>query len=197
MKKYILTILTLQFAYLLSAQDFNKHLTEARTAYDSKKLEDSRFAMQQMLQELDITIGNEVLKMLPAKMETLAVNAKNDNVTANTGFTGVLIHRDYGTTKKADLEIMNNSPLVASLNAFLSLPFVGNSSDGSQKILKVQGYKGVLHKYPNEENNNTAYDIQIPFGSTLLTLKVDNTTEAEITKMANTIPLADIARMVQ
>lgn len=198
MKKIILTILTLNVCVLLTAQDFDKSLATARSSYSSGKLDDARFAMQQMLQELDITIGNEVLKMLPTKMDAMTSNTKDDNVTANTGLAGVLIHRSYGTGEKtADIEIMNNSPFIASLNAILSLPFVGNSSDGSQKVVKVSGYKSVMHKYANEENNTTSYDIQIPFGSTLLTFKVENTTESEIQKLASTIPLSEIAKMVQ
>lgn len=198
MKNIILTLLTLNLCATLMAQDFDKNLASARSSYSAGNLEDARFAMQQLLQELDITIGQEVLKKLPTKMDAMPVNEKNDNVTANTGLAGVLIHRDYGTAEKtADLDIMNNSPLIASLNAILSLPFVGNSSDGSQKVVKVNGYKGVLHKYENTDTNTASYDVQIPFGSTLLTLKVDNTTEADILKMANTIPFSEIAKMVQ
>lgn len=198
MKKIIFTLLTLNLCAMLMAQDFDKHLATARSSYSAGNLDDARFAMQQLMQELDITIGQEVLKKLPTKMEVMNVNEKNDNVTANTGLAGVLIHRDYGTAEKtATLDIMNNSPLIASLNAILSLPFVGNSGDGSQKVVKVSGYKGILHKYENTDTNTTSYDVQIPFGSTLLTFKADNTTESDILKMASTIPLAEIARMVQ
>src|SRR5690606_17247953 len=78
------------------AQDFNKDIASARSSYSAGKLEEARFAMQQMLNDLDIIIGKEVLKMLPTKMGSEASNSGNDNVTANTGLTGVLIHRDYG-----------------------------------------------------------------------------------------------------
>ena len=79
------------------AQDFAKRLTEAKTAYAAGKLDDSRFAMEQMLQELDIITGKEVLKLLPAKMGEKAANTKNDNVSGSSGFVGVVIHREYGT----------------------------------------------------------------------------------------------------
>src|SRR3989337_4401606 len=98
--------------------------------------------MQQMLNDLDIEIGKEFLKMLPAKMDAFTSNTQNDNVTANTGLAGVLIHRDYGTgEKQLNIDIMGNSPMVASINAILSIPFMGNSGDGSQKIIKIEGYK--------------------------------------------------------
>jgi len=198
MKKFSIFLLaTLAFG-ALKAQDFSKNLASARTAYGSGDLENARFSMQQMLNDLDIMIGKEVMKLLPAKMDALAANTKNDNVTVNTGLTGVVIHRDYGTGDKAvDVEIMSNSPLIASLNAILSIPFIGNSGDGTQKVVKIDGYKSILQKDVNSETNKTGYTLQTPLNSTLVTIKIENTTEADIVRLANTIPLSDIAKMVQ
>jgi hypothetical protein len=180
------------------AQDFSANLASAKSAYAGGNLEDARFAMQNMITDLDIAIGKEVLKMLPQKMETSAANIKSDNVTSNTGLAGAIIHRDYGTEeKRINLDMMSNSPLVGSLNAILSMPFMGNSGDGTQKTVKVQGYKGILQKTVDTETNKTDYTLQIPLNNTLLTLTVPDTNEADILKMANTIPVSDIAKMVQ
>jgi hypothetical protein len=92
---------------------------------------------------------------------------------------------------------MSNSPLIGSLNAILALPFVGNSGDGTQKVVKVHGYKGVLQKTVDSETNKTDYSLQIPLNNTLLTLTATNTTEAEILKMANAIPVPQIVKLVQ
>lgn len=190
------------FLFLLSAagfaQDFNKNISTARNAYAGGNLEDARFAMQQMLNDLDMAIGREVLKMLPAKMGTNASNSANDNVTANTGLAGVMIHRDYGSgDKQLNLDLMGNSPLVASINAILSIPFMGNSGDGSQKIIKIDGYKGMLQKSVDEQTKKTDYTLQVPIGSTLLTFTAPDASEEEVIQMANTIPLSDITKMVQ
>ena len=192
----ILTVICLSTAGF--AQDFNKNITTARDAYAGGNLEDARFAMQQMLNDLDIAIGKEVMKMLPAKMGTFAANSANDNVTANTGLAGVVIHRDYGTGEKMyNLDLMSNSPLVASINAILSIPFMGNSGDGTQKVIKIDGYKGMLQKSVDETTKKTDYTLQVPIGSTLLTFTTPDTSEDEMIKMANTIPLSDITKMVQ
>lgn len=186
------------FCSALAAQDFNKNLGDAKSAYASGNLEDARFAMQQMLTDLDIAIGKEVLKMLPQKLEAFSANAKNDNVTANTGLAGAIIHRDYGNPESLlTLDIMSNSPLIGSLNAMLALPFIGNSGDGSQKTVKVQGYKGVLQKSQDTETNKTSFTLQIPLNNTLLTLVVPDSNEADVMKMANAIPVQQIAKMVQ
>jgi hypothetical protein len=196
--KKILIIAFSVLTFTLSAQDFAKNLATAKSSYASGDLENSRFAMQQMMTEIDLAIGREVLKLLPSKLEAMAANTKTDNVTANTGITGVLIHRDYGTGEKiSNIDVMGNSPLVASLNAILQLPFMANSGDGTQKIIKVDGYKGILQKTVDSETNKTDYTLQIPINSSLLTLVVPSSTEAEVIKMANTIPVAQIAKMVQ
>lgn len=194
-------ILPFLFVFALgsaTAQDFNKNLASARTAYSSGNLEDARFAMQQMLNDIDLLVGRELIKILPAKMGALNLNTKNDNVTTSTGFAGVVIHRDYGAEPKtAVLDLVTNSPLIASINAILSIPFIGNSGDGTQKVVKVQGYKAVLQKNVDTETGKTNYTLQLPMNSTLITLTGNDTDEAEILKWANTIPVSDIAKLVQ
>ncbi len=198
MKKLAILSIAMIAAGAGYAQDFNKSIASARSSYASGNLEEARFAMQQMLNDLDMEIGREILKMLPVKMGSAAMNAANDNVTVTAGITGVLIHRDYGAgEKKYELNLMSNSPLIASVNAILSIPFIGNSGDGTQKIVRVDGYKGMLQKSVDETSKQTDYTLQIPVGSTLLTINAPNTTEDEVTRMANTIPLSQIAKKVQ
>jgi hypothetical protein len=195
--KKALTLLLVVLSTATFAQ-FDTHMASAKAEYDKGNLEASRFAMQQMMTELDIQIGKEILIVLPGKLDALAANTKNDKVTANTGITGCLIHRDYGTeVKDARIEIMSNSPLVASINAILAIPFMGNTGDGTQKVVKVAGYKSILQKSVDTETSKENYTLQIPLNSTLLTLYANTSSEAEILKWANTIPVDKIAKMVQ
>lgn len=197
MKKSII-LLAIVASLTVHAQDFDKNLASAKSAYASGNLEDARFAMQQMMTDIDIIVGKEIIKILPTKMDAMASNAKEDNVTANTGLTGVLIHRTYGTAEKtATLDIMGNSPLIASVNAILSIPFIGNSGDGTQKVVKVQGYKGVLQKSTETDTNKTNFTLQVPVNSSLMTFIVNDSNEADVLRLANTIPLTQIAKLVQ
>lgn len=195
--RYILLVITCLSTLSVVGQDFNKNLSTAKSAYAAGNLDDARFAMQQMLNDIDLIVGRDILKMLPTTLGAPA-NTKNDNVTTNTGFAGVIIHRDYGTQDKiTNLDIMSNSPLIGSINAILSIPFVGNSSDGTQKVVKVSGYKGMLQKSVNTESNQTDYTLQIPLTTTLITLAVNNTTEDEVMKYANQIPIPEIAKLIK
>lgn len=199
MKKISLLLLAAVAGYTASAQDFNKNVTTARSSYSSGNLQESRFAMEQMLRDLDTEIGKEILKLLPAKVGTLNVNAKEDNVTGNSGYVGLYVQRTYGAEpKNAVIEIINNSPLITSLNAILSTPILGGMMrDENQKVVKVQGYKSLLNKTVNSETGKTNYELQIPLNNTLVTVRMNDANESEITAAGNSIQLAKIVEVAQ
>ena len=185
------------FATAASSQNFTTDIATAKTAYSSGKLEDAHFALQQAMQEIDLIIGKQVLALLPAKMDTYEVNTKDDNITSNVGFMGSTLHRTYGPNSEVDLSIIGNSPLITTLNTFLNTPMLGGMmSNGNNKIIKVQGYKGQLTK-DDSGNGQTNYTLQIPLGSSLITFTAKNTTDTQITTWANTLPLQQIAKLIQ
>lgn len=197
MKKILFIITILFISGTVFSQQFANNVTTAKSAYKAGKLEEAHFALQQAMQQVDMIIGKEVLKLLPAKMDTMAIDANDDNVSSNVGFVGATIHRSYGrAARKADLSIISNSPMVAMLNSFLSSPLLAGVSDGNTKTIKIQGYKARLEKRSGDDGKND-YELQVPLGSALITFTVNNTTESEITAMANTLPLAQIAKLIQ
>ena len=195
--KQILFFIFIVIATSGYSQNFSTDISTAKTAYASGKLEDAHFALQQAMQEIDIIIGKKVIAMLPQKMDSYTANAKDDNVTANVGFIGTTIHRDYGQNMDVDLSIIGNSPLVGTLSTMLNAPLIGGlMRDANNKIIKVQGYKGQLQK-TETSNGKADYTLQIPLGSSLIIFTGKNTTDSQITALANTIPLADIAKLIQ
>lgn len=201
MKNLILSILTLSVCTLVTAQEFDKSVASAKSAYGSGNLEDARFNLENALREVDIAIGKEVMKVLPTNIGGLAHNTKDDNVTGmSSSYAGLFVHRTYGTAqdKNAYIDIVSDSPLMAGINAILTMPMVMNSGDGSQKVIKVQGYKTLLTRQSDENGKVTGYEVQTPFGNSMCTLHyTGNITEAEITKLANSIPLEKIIAIAQ
>ena len=196
MKKLIILVFILPAINSFS-QNFSTDIASAKSAYAAGKLEDAHFALLQAMQEIDLIIGKEVLKLLPEKMDTYTVNTSDDNVTSNVGFVGTTIHRSYGTDKNVDISIIGNSPLVATINAFLNTPLLGGMmSNGNTKIIKVQGYKAQLEKQDGG-NGQTNYTIQIPLGNSLITFTGKNCTDTQIMAWANTMPLQQVAKLVQ
>lgn len=197
MKSIIASILFICILSIASAQDFKTDMANAKSNYTGGKLEEAHFALLQAMQEIDIKIGQEVIKLLPQKMDTMTANVKDDNVAASVGFVGTTIHRTYGKTKSGDLSIISNSPMIGTLNTLINSPMMsGMMSDGNSKIIKVQGYKGRIEKQANSDGT-TNYSLDIPMGSSLVTYKLANCTDAQILSQANTIPLPQIAKLIQ
>jgi len=194
-----LILLFLAAGLVTLAQDFDKNVATAKSSYASGNLQDSRFAMEQALRDLDMAIGKEILKVLPAKLGALAAIEKEDNVTGSGSYVGLYVNRHYGVDpKRGSIEIINNSPMINSLNAILSMPVIGGMMrDENQKMVKIQGYKSILNKQVNSDTGKTNYELQIPMNNTLVTLKMDDSNEGEITAAANGIPLAKIVQMAQ
>lgn len=199
MKKliYIAALLIGTTAY---SQDFDKNLATAKSSYGSGDLDNARFAMEQMLRDLDIQIGKEILKLLPAQIGTMKSDEKKDNLTGGAGYAGGLyVQRYYGADpKEGEIQIINNSPLITSINEILTTPILGGMMrDENQKQVKIQGYKSLLTKSVDSSTAKTNYELQIPMNNTLVTLKIDDSNEADITAAANSIPLAKIAQIAQ
>ena len=197
MKKYSILILILFFTVAVQAQDFSKDIADAKNSYSSGKLADAHFSLEQAIQEIDMIVGKEVLKLLPGNMNDQNANSKDDQVTANVGFVGATIHRGYGNAGSA-IEIISNSPLITSLNTFLNMPFVGGMMRNSTtKVVKIQGYKSRLEKQSDNENGKPNYQLQIPFKSALVTITANGMDEKDVLSFANTIPLDKIATLIQ
>ena len=198
MKKYSILILILSFTVSVNAQDFAKDIADAKSSYSAGKLADAHFSLEQAIQEIDMIIGKEVLKLLPAKMNDQASVEKNDQVTANVGFVGATVHRSYGDTTGSQVEIISNSPLIASLNSFLNMPLVGGMMRNSTtKVVKIQGYKSRLEKQGDNQNGKPNYQLQIPFKSALITITANGMDENAVMSFANSIPLDKIAALIQ
>jgi hypothetical protein len=199
MKVFITFIAVIAFTVTCFAQDFSKAMAAAKVSYSAGKLEDTHFALQQAMQEVDLTIGKEVLKLLPPKIDVMESNAKQDNVASNVGYVGATIQRAYENGgRKSDIIIICNSPLISMINTILNTPFLGGMmGDGKTKTVKVQGYKGRLEKQPGSTSDKNSYELQIPLGSALFTFRADDCTDTQILQYADTIPLQQIAKLIE
>ncbi len=197
MKKTFVFLSAVWLAASAFSQDFDKNLADARDAYGVGKLEDARFAMENLLRDLDMQIGKDMLKLLPPQLEAMKYNPQADNVSGGSASgMGVRVTRSYGTADKtATVDIVNNSPMMSMVSTTLSMPSM-MMTDPNQKVVKVEGYKSLLQKQTGDDGS-VSYDLMIPFNNNLMTFTVSKTTEAEILRLANLLPLARIGQMSQ
>src|SRR5512136_2858556 len=135
---FLLLILSMS-GLRLNAQDVNGQLNTATSSYASGDLENARFSLQEALNGVNQAIGQDILKLLPTTLGGMEVIASADNVTGtNMGFAGLYVNRDYqkDTVRDASLEIISDSPMLATVNSILAMStmFV---SDPNQKRIKV------------------------------------------------------------
>ena len=182
----------------VSAQDATAKLNEADASYSSKDLENTRYALQQALVEINKAVGKDILDLLPKTVSGLDVVTKEDNVSGAAGFAGLFVNRSFGQGEKTvKIEIISDSPMLAGINAMLSMPMIMGNSDPNQKRMKISGYKAVLQKSSSDETN-VSYTLQIPLNQALFTLHVKGIpAENDVISIANGLPLDQIAKLAQ
>jgi hypothetical protein len=196
MKSYIsFIILTICSLSSLSAQEeVTAHIASGRSSYESGDLENARFELQNALSELDIVIAKLILEEIPDEWGGLTPEEDSDEYNGvSLGFTGLFVNRVYGDPygKHIDVNIVSNSPLLGSLNAFLNNPIVAGMS--GRKRIKVDGYKGVI-----EELSTGEYQVNIPFGNSLLDIQFyDMGNENEVTGLINQFPVGKVIELAK
>ena len=197
MKKLTGIITVLCLPILLLGQDVNGKLSEAESNYQSQDLEGTRFALQQSLTELDILVGQEILKLLPASLAGNSYNEEDDSMVGGAmGFSGVFVKRSYpGETKSVEIELVTDSPYLSVLSTFLTNPLLARAGGANQKVIKVDNYKGKLTKDENEPNK---YELQIPIDQSLFSIRYEGfSSEGEVTAVANQIGISAVANLLR
>jgi hypothetical protein len=194
----LIAILIFPLQGVFAQEGVESAIDEARKAYRAGDLEAARFNLQQAMTEVDLAIAREVLALLPTQMGDMAFTDTDETVgSAALGFAGLFVSRTYLSENEssASVQVIADSPLLAGINTVLSLPI--GAFDSNQKRVRVGGYRGLLQKQ-DDGNGSISWDIQIPFGASLLSLNFKGIREEkDVLDMAGTIPIDQIARLVQ
>ncbi|HEX6180090.1 MAG TPA: hypothetical protein VFZ47_02535, partial [Chitinophagaceae bacterium] len=102
--------------------DVNENLTSAETAFKGNNLSDARYAVQQAMLGVELQIGNEILKSLPATVAGINKDSMQDQVTSTGwGWAGLTIQRVYVQGEKQfTATIANNSLWLSAINMYLT-----------------------------------------------------------------------------
>ncbi|MEL6191870.1 MAG: hypothetical protein AAFR66_07460 [Bacteroidota bacterium] len=206
MKKYISVFLSMMlvlcYAIAQDAADPKPYFDEAKSQYAAGNLDDARFALEQALTELDELVATKILEITPTQIGDLQAIAENDQYSGTSiGLTGLYVFRSYenpsNPEQSMEMSIMTNSPLLASVTNFLSNSILGGiaSSAMGQKRIKVDGYKAMLQKDENTEEER--YTINIPFSESLITLEFSGMDENTVLTNSNQVPVSQIVKIAQ
>ncbi len=176
--------------------DVKKMLADAQTSYGSKKYDDTRYNVQQAIAGIELEIGYQILDSLPKKIDNLDYKDEDDQVVSGGyGWTGFNVERSYydKKDKSLDISILNNAAMSSGINMILTNPMYTNSSDNSQKAVKVGDYRAVI-----KAEDDGGFTLSIPLGQSSIIIfsckKFQD--EDEVTNTAAQFDIAGIKRML-
>jgi len=198
MRVILSIIISIVFVFSVSAQEqLGNYLSDAKSSYGSGNLEDTRFALQESLNELYVVISKKILATLPDQLGDAKALSDGDQYNATMmGYTGVFIDRTYANAtndKNIQITLVHDSPLMSGIGSFLASPIMAMAT--GRKRIKVDGYKAALEK---DEGSEDQYTLYIPFSKSLITIDLDGyTSETEVIGLANQLPIAKIVEIAQ
>ena len=185
----------------LYAQDIQASLDAAQSSYAADQSLEARESLQQSLLDLNNLIGKEILAILPDNLGGQEAKIKEDNIIGSAGFASLLVSRTYKTdsTKKVDITIANESPMIAIVNAYLNNSMLSGlmASQTGQKKVTINGYTAMLERDGGEDSPVT-YTLNVPLNDSLFTLEsIGFDTENEAMVLGKNINLEKIAALLK
>ena len=120
---------------------------------------------------------------------------EDEHVAEAGGFAGVYVRRTYvsedGLTS-AEISLMDDSPMMAAVSAFLATPLMGLTGN---KQIRIDGYKGMFEEVADSDPKE--FNINIPNNQSLLSMNFVNLDERPVTNAANEIPVGEIFSLIR
>ncbi|HTD40360.1 MAG TPA: hypothetical protein VK671_07060 [Mucilaginibacter sp.] len=177
--------------------DVKAQMAEAETAHAAKNYSDARYSLQQALMGVELQLGRQILKSLPASADALPVDTLQDVVMSTQwGWSNLSIHRVW---KKADKQLtitIGNAGIYAGLAAlyFTNAGMVeANGAKQNFKQVRVKGNKGII-----QYENSTGYTLIVSLGqSSMIVWECINfANEQEVMSTANAFDIDGIKKML-
>lgn len=176
--------------------DVNLQITEAETANAAGNFSDARYSIQQALLGIELQIGKEILKSLPATVANLPKDTLEDRVTSTRwGWANLTIQRIYKKDDKQLTVVVGNNSAYAG---FINILFAGNMTESNGqtqnfKQIKVKGNKAMI-----KFDQNEGYTVLVQIGqSGMITFEgVNFATEQDMMSAINTFDIDSIKKML-
>jgi len=128
--------------------DVSQQITEAETAQASGNFSDARYSIQQALLGIELQMGKNILKSLPAIVANLPKDTTEDRVTSTQwGWNNLTIQRVYSKDdKQFTVTVGNNSIYGPLMDVYFAGNYAAQSNGQTQdfKQIKIKGNKAVI-----------------------------------------------------
>ncbi len=178
--------------------DVKLQMTDAETAHNAKNYSDARYSLQQALLGVEIQLGRQILKSLPAISVSLSADTLQDKVSSTQwGWSNLSIQRVY--TDKADKQLtitIGNAGIYAGMAQFYFANagmMEANAEKQNFKQVKVKGNKAVI-----QYEDSKGYTLLVSLGqtSTIVWECINFANEQEVMTAANSFDIDGIKKML-
>lgn len=173
-------------------------IKEAQDFLAKKEYKQAQMSLQDAINDINLLLAQQVAESLPAEINGLKADGESEVNTAGMGMIGggLQITKRYRNESKegndAEIQIMANSPLLSTLNMYLTNPGMMGSDYKSVRV----GTNRAILKAETADNDGVktrSTEIQIPLGQTLIMVRTNGfATEQEEIAVANKLDLAKI-----
>ncbi len=168
---------------------------EMDSAYKVGSFSDTRYALQQALRCLEMEMGKQLLRSLPATVAGLMVDSSQDIVSCSSwGWSNVVIKRQYyKNDQQLDIVMGSTNEKHALYKSYFDGNMQSNNEDLNWKEIKVKGRKGII-----EYEKSEGYTVSVAVGQTsLITWKgINFANEQAIMQAVNTFDVNAIVKLM-
>jgi hypothetical protein len=177
--------------------DVKQQMKDAETEHAAKKYSDARYSLQQALMGVEIQLGRQILKSLPATIVSLPADTLQDKVMSTQwGWSNLSIQRVYITGDKQLTTTIGNAGVYSGLAMmyFANANMVeANGDNQNVKQVKVKGNKAII-----QYEDSKGYTLIVSLGQTSMIVWecINFANEQEVMTAANSFDIDGIKKML-
>lgn len=178
--------------------DVKAQMAEAESAHAAKNYSDARYSLQQALMGVEIQLGRQILKSLPASVDALNVDTVQDVVMSTQwGWNNLSIHRVWKNSTDKQLTItVGNAGVYAGLAAlyFTNAGMMeANNAKQNFKQVRVKGNKAIIQY---EDSKGYTLIVSLGQSSMIVWECINFASEQEVMDTANIFDINGIKKML-
>lgn len=201
MKKLFFIPILMLTAIVVDAQSqAETYIKEAQGYLAQKDYKQAQLSLQDAINDINQLVAGQIAAAMPAEINGLKATEDGDVNTAGLGMLGggFQISKAYQHPSKkennADVQILGNSPMVASINMFMGNPSMMGEGYKSVRVGTYRSiFKSEMEDYYDDNGNSKkirSSEFQIPMGQNLITIKTNGfATEQEEVAFATKLDL--------
>lgn len=200
MKKTALFLFALLTGFSATAQSqAETFIKEAQDYLANKEYKQAQMSLQDAINDINTLLAQQVAESLPAEINGLKAEGENEITSGGMGMIGggMQITKRYRNETKtendAEVQILANSPLMATMNMYLSNPGMMGPNYKSVRV----GTNRAIAKTDIQDSGDgqkiRSTEIQIPLNQTLIIVRANGfATEQDELAFANKLDIAKI-----